>query len=209
MKRCLITVFLAVLTVPAYAAEPSLSNEAEAKALRLFRQNGIAMDNLKISQFIQYREGGGMVLCDQTYKGLPIFFAQVGYHFHANGKVMRTRKGQVFVGGNKKIDPKAINIDVNPTITRQEAVDIFVQRSARPAPGLTLNGRPTSPRPGIFIDPSTVEVVLGLFDLTTFGWNLKSPSYMLAWHATSARIPHAVISAKSGHVLWFDDGVRY
>jgi hypothetical protein len=201
--RFLMLVLLA-LTVPSYAAEPSLSNEAAAKALRLFRQNGIAMDNLKISKFIQYRQGGGMVVCHQTYKGLPIFFAQVAYHFNAKGKVKRTRKGQVFVGGAKKIGPKRINVDVTPTITRAEAVDIFVKRSARS---------------GFPIDPSSVEVVLGLFDIHIFGSKKTPLVYGLAWHATIAakrypfaispfaiRYPFAIIGATGGGVLMFDDG---
>jgi hypothetical protein len=186
----------------AIAAEPQTQKPVKGleKAQGLLKDNGIDIEGqYRITKFIPYSNGGGMVEVIPLFKGLPIFHYANAFHFKRHGKILRDRKGNVFIGG-KKAPAYADSFDIRPRIGADQAKASFSQEAEWiDIPSMT--GRPPWSRtkgPECARHPEDLDAELGIYKGT------------LAWRVSCSgqKHPFGFVSAGSGAVIYFDSGIR-
>jgi len=179
----------------------------------LLEKNGISIrDKYRISRFVPYSNGGGMIWVDPIYRGVPVFQHERAFHFNKGGTVKRDRRGNILIGGAEPLDVANMDIDVTPQISEQEAKQIFSKRAETirlphmtgdPAKAALIKG------PECAAEPGTLQAELGIFDLDATGRHQAGFRGVLAWRvACNKGSPHAFIGARNGSVLYFDSGIR-
>jgi hypothetical protein len=141
------------------------------------------------------------IYCEQHYEGIPVLHGRVGFTFyHNDSDAAREDKGiqrtlETLVGDED------VEADLSSQVGRGEALDIYRRAGIENRTPMQL---PASSHPSC--DPR-VELVLW----NEVGGQPTPPHYRLVWNVrpASSNHPQAIIDAKYGEVLYFDDGIRY
>lgn len=164
-----------------------------AIAKELFRKNNIDIGTLAVVRVEKDEFGGTHIRSDQFYKGLPIFFEDIIYHFDASGFTIKTEVSPIdgtqgIVVSGERIGE--LDLSIEPKISMYAAA-----RKAREK--MKLN---------YFF---TAE--LGILDLNA-GISYAKPNFVLVWKVKPRGVdeyPYTVIDANNGRLLKYDDGIRY
>lgn len=167
----------------------SVSSADLAVAQELFQKNNIEMGTLAIYRVYKDEHGTMHVSASQFYKGLPVFFGEIGYHFDQSGRAHSNIDGEagIYTSGDRIGD---LGISTEPSISISAA-------AKRAREKMKLN---------YFF---TAE--LGVLDLNA-GASYATPNFVLAWRMKpkdAETYPYAIIDANTGKLLRYDDGIRY
>lgn len=183
---------------PAHAVD---ANDVELAA-RLFKENGLGLDNMRITRVISQdfpktpefeARTSVTVHVQQLYHNLPVEGSGSGlvYNFNNAKLVDWFSDGH----GEKRKILADLKIELKPTITRWQAIE-----------GL---------RKYALLDPMVRHRIEGpgaahLIILNTETSGQKPAKYILAWRVNiGGDHPFALIDATSGKMLSYDNGIRY
>ena len=132
MKYCLISLLVSALLLTIIAgAAAQISDDKVAAANNLLERNDINV-GIAIDQFIDYKNGGGVVSGYQMHQGLKVFDARLTYHFAPGGETVRMPDGSGYSMGEVQ-DLTGVEIDADVLIDADAA--IAQVRNATEEPG--------------------------------------------------------------------------
>jgi Zn-dependent metalloprotease len=124
-------ILIAVLAMTASTGVPGeLTDSKQEAAEALLVKNDISAADLRITQYVPYKAGGGIVKALQVHEGLPVFDGEITYHFGEGGKIVTMPTGAAFsMGGRQDLSQFEVNTD--DLVTEEEAWQAIVEEHDR------------------------------------------------------------------------------
>jgi hypothetical protein len=168
------------------------------RAQVILESNGIAVGKeYRVTDLVSYTSGAGMIWVKRLYRGLPVFWDGLAFHFDRQGHLKRDKTGNPFLGGMAAKPPR-LDLDPTPKVGSEPAKKVFAER-ALVIEMTDFRGRPSGTRSGPDYRERLHELdaELGIFE-GELAWKICPPGH-----------PDGYVSADTGRVLYFDDGIRY